>query len=185
MINLLPPVYKKELLKEDHCKIINILGMFILLFLVCLSLILFSIKIYIDGQLAIEKNIVEEYQKDVRFSEIEKTEKEVETINKKILEINSFYKNQSSIIKVLEEISQTFPREIYLTDFSLSLSEEKGCRFLIALSGFSPTTDILYQFRDNLEAKKELFKDNQIPSFPPSYSIQRENIDFDLNMKIK
>ena len=101
MINLLPPEYKKELVREEYYKIINILGIFIFLSLVCFSLILYSVKIYTSVQLDIAKNFVEQYQEKMQFSEIEKTEREVKSFNKQINNLNSFYQNQVSIVEIL------------------------------------------------------------------------------------
>ena len=183
MINLLSPEYKKELLREEYYKIINTLGIFIFLSLICFSLILYSVKIYTTAQLNTAKNLVEQYQEKMQFSEIEKTEQEVKSINKQINNLNLFYQNQVKLVEILEGIYQTFPSGIYLTDLSLNLSKEEGYRFLASLSGFSPNREKLYELKNNLEAKENFLAEK--PYFPPSSWIEAIDIDFNINLKIK
>ena len=105
MINLLPPDYRKNLLKEEQYKIVLILGIFILLFLVCFVLILFSIKVYIAGCFEEERIFVEHKQKEMKLSQIQELESEVESINKNLLGLDSFYQDQTDITELFEEIS--------------------------------------------------------------------------------
>lgn len=183
MINLLPPTYKKELLREEYYKIINILGIFIFISLICFSMILFSIKIYTSVQLETTKNLVEDYQKKMQLSEIEKIEQDAKLLNKQINNLDLFYKKQVSVVEILEKISQTFPNGIYLTDFSLNSAKEENCRFLVSLSGFSPNITALYEFKNNLDSKENFLKENSY--FPQSNWTKTENIDFNVNLKLK
>lgn len=182
MINLLPPENKKELLKEEQYKIVLILGIFILFFLVSFSLILFSIKIYVSGQLEVEKEFVEQSRKEMEFSEIERLEKEIGSLNEDILELELFYQNQISLTEILEEISFVLPSGVYLKTISINPSKEKDSKFLVSLSGFSSTRELLSEFKTNLEEKKELFKGKI--DFPPSTWTKPVDIDFSLNFKI-
>ena len=77
MINLLPPEYKKELSKEEQFKIVLTLGIFVLLFLFCFSLILLSIEIYVSGQFEIGKQLIQRSQKEMKFLEIEDLEQKI------------------------------------------------------------------------------------------------------------
>jgi len=181
MINLLPPENKKELLREEQYKIVLILGIFVLLFLLSFSLILFSIKIYISGQLEAEKEFVEQSRKEMEFSEIEKLEKEIKSINKNISELDLFYQNQISLTEVLKELSFVLPSGVYLKTISINSSQEKDGKFLVALSGFSPSRDLLIELESNIKTKKEFFRD---PSLPPSTWTKPLNIDFSLSLKI-
>ncbi len=182
MINLLPPNYKKELLKEEQYKIVITLGIFVLLFLVSFSLILFSIKIYVSSQFETEKEFVNQSRKEMEFSEIEKLEKETKYLNEDILELELFYQNQISLIEILEELSFVLPTGVYLKTISINPSKEKDSKFLVSLSGFSPTRELLSEFKTDLEEKKELFKGKI--DFPPSTWTKPIDIDFSLNFKI-
>ncbi|MCK4454297.1 PilN domain-containing protein [Candidatus Parcubacteria bacterium] len=182
MINLLPPKNKKELLREEQYKIVLILGIFVLLFLVSLSLILFSIKIYVSSQLEVEKEFIERSRKAMEFSEIERLETKIRCLNKDILELELFYQNQISLIEILEELSFVLPSGVYLKTISINSSKEKDSKFLVSLSGFSPTRELLSEFKTNLEEKKELFKGKI--DFPSATWTKPIDIDFSLNLKI-
>ena len=181
MINLLPSENQKELLKEEQYKIVLILGIFVLLFLVSFSLILCSIKIYVSGQLEVEKEFVDQSRKEIKFLEIERLEKETGSLNKDILELEFFYQNQISLIEVLEKLSFVLPAGVYLETISINSSKEKDSKFSVSLAGFSPHRNLLIELENNLKAEKEFFKD---PNFPQSIWTKPVDIDFSLNFKI-
>lgn len=181
MINLLPPEYKKELSKEEQFKIVLNLGIFVLLFLFCFSLILLSIEIYVSGQLEIKKQFIEQSQKEMKFSEIEDLEQKIKFVNENVSKLALFYENQTSIIKISEEISNMLPDGIYLNNISINTSKEKDYRFLVSLSGFSPSRELLLELESNIKKKQEFFKDS---SFPQSTWTKPVDIDFSLNFKI-
>ena len=181
MINLLPPEYKKELLKEEQYKIVLNLGIFVLLFLFCFSLILLSIEIYVSGQLEIEKQFIEQSQKEMKFSKIEDLEQKIKSVNENVSKLALFYENQTSIIKISEEISNMLPDGIYLNNISINTSKEKDYRFLVSLSGFSPSRELLLELENNIKKKQEFFKDS---NFPQSTWTKPVDIDFSLNLKI-
>ncbi|MGB2762355.1 MAG: PilN domain-containing protein [Minisyncoccales bacterium] len=181
MINLLPPEYKKELSKEEQYKIVLTLGIFVLLFLICFSLILLSIEIYVSGQLEIKKEFIKQSQKEMNFSEIEGLEQKIKSVNENISALVIFYGNQTSIIKISEEISNLIPSGIYLNNISINSSKEKDYRFLVSLSGFSPSRELLLELESNIKKKEEFFKAS---SFPQSTWTKPVEIDFSLNLKI-
>lgn len=180
MINLIPPEYKQELLKEKQFKIAMILVMIAISFLVSLVIILFSIQVYTDSQLAAEKDFLENSQKEMEFSKIEQLEYEVTSTNKEVSQLNTFYAQQVSIAEILEEISQVLPQGIYLNSVTLNLSVEKDYCFSLLLNGFSPDRQSLLDLEKNL-GNDSFFKDF---SFPPSTWTKSENIEFSLILKI-
>lgn len=181
MINLLPLEYKKELLKEKQFKIVVILIMVLTSFLISLILILFSIEIYTASQLAAEKNFLEYSQKEMEFFKIEELENKVVLTNRKISELNNFYTQQTSMIEVLEKISQVLPGKIYLTGIALNSSDEKDYKFSLVINGFSPDRQSLLDLEKNLENNKNFFK---VFTFPPSTWTKSEDIEFSLILKI-
>ena len=181
MINLLPPNYKKELLEEEYYKIVLVLGFFAIIFLISLASILFSVNIYVSSQFRVEKQLSDEFQKEMEFSEIRQLEDEIKLINQEISQVSLFYQEQISLVEILNQLYEIMPQGIYFKSVSLNPISEEGHRFLISVSGFSPSRDLLLELENNLKAKQEIFK---FISFPSSTWTKPSDIDFSLNLKI-
>jgi Tfp pilus assembly protein PilN len=175
MINLLPPQYQAELKQEENWKTVLILEIVFLIFLVSLILILFSIKIYLQGQVESLKVLVDLEEKTLQTFGISDWREKITLTNQKILKLETFYKTQVRATKILEEIFQVLPSEISLT----ALSWQKNIS-QVTLAGFSPSREILFGFKKNLEEKKDF---SQI-YFPPSNWIKPVDIDFQVSFKI-
>jgi len=173
MINLLPPQYKAELKEEENWKLTLILSLLFLIFLVCLTLILFSIKIFISGQLEVQKTLLLQEEKKFEESQIQNLEEKIATSNQTILKLDSFYQGQISLAGILEKIFETLPSDVYLTTLDFNLGQ-------FSLFGYSPTREILLEFKENLE-KEELFEEIY---FSPSNWVKPSDIDFSVNFKI-
>ena len=175
MINLLPPQYKKELLEEEKYRLVLISGVLISIFLISLILVLFSIRNYLWGEVESAKILTDSEEKYFQTSEMKTLQGKIILANQNISKLNSFYQSQSSLVEIIQKISQTLPSEAYLTAFSFEKSTSQ-----ISLSGFALTREVLFEFKKNLEEKKE-FKEIY---FPPSSWIEPENIDFSLTLKV-
>ncbi len=173
MINLLPPQYKEELKKEENWKLIIIIGFLFLLFFLCLTLILFSIKIYISGQVSSQQILLDLKEKE--FSQVQPLEEKFISINKNLSQLTSFYQEQVDFPEILERISEIIPSEISLTSFSYQKDISK-----ISLSGFAPAISSLIELKSKLE-EEELFEEIY---FPADIWIQLNNIDFIVDFKI-
>jgi hypothetical protein len=183
MINLLPPQYKAELKEEENWKLILILEILVLIFLACSTLILFSIKISISGQTEAQKILLLYEEKKFEESQIQNLEEKITISNQTLLELNSFYQGQTNLTEILEKISETSPTNVSLVtlDFSpLATTKNEKYAAQISLSGFSPTREILLEFKKNLE-KEQTFEEIY---FPPSNWVKPTNIDFSVNFKI-
>jgi len=173
MINLLPPQYKAELKEEENWKLTLILSILFLIFLACSTLILFSIKISISGQAEAQKILLLQEEKKFKESQIQNLEEKITISNQALLKLNSFYQSQTNLTEILEKISETLPTNVYLTTLNFNPAQ-------ISLSGFSPTREILLEFKKNLE-QEELFEEIY---FPPSNWVKPTDIDFSVNFKI-
>ncbi len=181
MINLLPTAEKEKLLLEKKKRIVIILWILVLFFLTCSILILFSIKTYIQAQVKSQQYLLLEVKKEGEQSEIQNLQEEISLINLSLARLDFFYRNKVYFCDILEKISQTLPQELYLTNLSVfpySKEESKGIK--ISLSGFSPTTETLFEFKQNLEQEPS-FKEI---SFPPSNWIELTDIDFFVTFEI-
>lgn len=175
MINLLPPEHKEELKQEESLKLTLTLGIIILAFLVSLALILFSIKISLLADLDVQESYVEQEQERLRESGMQELRAEIQENNLILSKLKAFYQDQSDLILLLEKISRTFPEKIYLTNFNFNSQTSQ-----VSLTGFSPTCEILLQFKENLE-KTEGLKEIV---FPSDTWFQDTNINFLVSFKI-
>ena len=179
-VNLLPPQQKKELLEEERFKLVLILGILGLLFLVSLSLILFSVKIYISGKAEAQKILVGLEEKKFEIPEVRDLEKEIKLINQNLSKLNSFYKGQPNFTELLEKISEAVPGTIYLTNLSFNPVPQREDRLRISLGGYSPSRELLSEFKKRLQAQpafEEIY-------FPPSSWITPEDFSATLEIKI-
>ena len=184
MINLLPPSYKEELQGEEQFRLVLILGMLIVIFFVCLSLALLSIRVYLSGEIQAQQILVESQSKDDRSSRVD----QVRDLNRDIAEASSFYENKVLISNVILRISDVLPESVYITSLSYtpifnsksSRVDEKPSKVKIALTGFSPRTEDLLQIRTSLE-KDPLFGNFH---FPPSNWINATNINFSFDFEL-
>jgi len=176
MINLLPSQEKEILIQEEKYKLALILGTLFLIFLICLILILLSIKIYFSGQLNVQEILLSQKEESFRKSPSQKLEEKIISFNRTFSELNSFYSKQLSLIEILEKISQSLPYGAYLINFNFD--SETG---QISLSGFSPSREILLGLKENLE-KEESFQEIY---FSPSNWVKSNDIDFTVNFDIK
>ena len=176
MINLLPPQQKEELLREEKWKLTLILGIISLIFFLCLSLILFSVKIYISGKLESQKILLEIEEKKFKTSEIQDFQKKITLLNQNLSKLDSFYQGQLDLTKILEKISTTLPPGIYLNSFSWQKENSQ-----IGLSGFSSLRGNLFELKKNLEKEKDF----EEIYFPPSNWVKPKDINFNVTFKVK
>ncbi len=182
MINLLPFRNKKELLSEERWRIFLILGIVFLAFLICFSLILYSIKIYLSGQITVQRILLETEEKKFKTSETQNLEKEISFFNKELLELKSFYQKQLNPTEILEKISATLPDGVYLTTLSFNpLTGNDKYLIQISLSGFCPAREILIAFKQNLESVENFGE----VDFPPSNWLELTDINFSVTFKAK
>jgi len=187
MINLLPLQQKEELLEEEKYNLVLILGILFLIFFISLILILFSIKIFISGEVEVQKILLSAEEKRFKESQIQNLEEKINISNQTLSKLDLFYQNQLNLTEILEKTSETLPSGTYLTNLNFSLlttpAEGKAPQYVaqISVSGFSPTREILLEFKKNLE-KEEPFGEIY---FPPSNWVKPIDIDFSVNFKIK
>ena len=95
MINLLPPIGKKRLLREENGRLILILGVLFLIFLVSLTMVLFAIKIHIFSQLETQKGFFANKEKEFQETDLYAFRTKVQEVNETLITLESFYQQQS------------------------------------------------------------------------------------------
>ena len=180
MINLLPSQEKEEIKQEENFKLILILGIIFLFFLISFSLILTSINIYISGEAKVQKILYQQREKELENPQMRTFQEKLINFNQTLTQLESFYQGQPNFTEILEELTVTLPSGTYLTSLLIT-SQEKGEMLVFNLSGFSPTRQLLLDFKENLE-KEDSFKE---VSFPPANWVKPVDIDFTVNFKVK
>jgi Tfp pilus assembly protein PilN len=176
MINLLPQNEKNALLHEENWKLAFILETLLLVFLILLSLILFSVRIYVLGKLEEQKIVKIAEEKKAKTFEKQDFRKKINTASRNFSKLDLFYQGQVDLTETLEKVSRTLPPGIYLTGFSYQKETSQ-----IGLSGFSGLRETLFEFKKNLENEKD-FQDIY---FPPSSWVKSREVDFNATFKIK
>ena len=191
MLNLLPQTEKIFLQKEKNFKTLLILGMALLCALVCLILILLSIKIYIAGSANAENIIFERFEKQIQNSESREIEDKIKIYNQNMANINSFYKDRIEISELAQRISEILPSDIYLTHFFFNTIEEtvrvkdsdkteKKSKKELSISGFSPTREKLFELKETLKSQTDFYE----VYFPASAWTKPFDINFSLKFNL-
>ncbi len=154
MINLLPTEEKKQLFSDKRRKLTIVLNIIILVALICLNLVLLSIKFYVLADVDIQKNALEEIKGRSETPEYSSFSETIKNYNSIIEDINSFYSNKtyfSNILGVILSIQK--PENLYLTNFSL---EKRDGVINVNISGASDSRDDLLIFKKNLEETAQI-----------------------------
>ncbi len=180
MINLLPPVEKDILRKEEKRRLAFIWGIFILFFLTAFSLVLFSVNIYLAGEVLGYKILIDCEQQKFATLEVQNIEKEIGAINQNLTTLGAFYKGQPRITILFQKISEIVPEEIYLNSLSLNPNKDKKDRFQVSLTGHSKTREALTGFKKSLESESGF----QGIYFPPSSWVKSSDINFSASFEM-
>lgn len=180
MINLLSPVEKHAIQKEEKYRLIFTLGVFVLFFLATFSLILFSVRIYISGQAESQRILLNLEQQKSKTLEVQDIEREIKLINQNLSNLSSFYDRQPNLTELLGKISYIVSVDMYLNSMSLKPNGGDGDKFQVSLTGYSPTREILLDFKKKLEVEPDF----QGIYFPPSNWVKPVDINFSATFEI-
>ncbi len=179
MINLLPPKEKEELVLEIKKNLAITLGGIFLVFLICLILVLMSIRFYILGEIASRSIILNQSEKIYQTPDFILYKTAVQNYNKDFEQILNFYKNQtffSSALEVVSEIPR--PRGLYFTGLSVKRNKDK---LSASVSGFAKSREDLLNFKSSIEKAKQI---SNVYFLPQSW-IKPTNINFSLTFDEK
>jgi hypothetical protein len=179
MINLLPPEEKQKLFLEKKKKLAIILGTVILVSLICLTLILLSIKFYILAETDEQRNMLKQAIQEKQTSDFINLSSIIQKYNGTLDQLDSFYKKEIYFSQTLEIITDVpSPKGLYLTNFSFS--RDKSGVVQASVSGISNTREDLLLFKKNIEEDKKI----KNPYFSPGSWINQKNVNFSLTFEI-
>lgn len=180
MINLLPPSEQKELLVRKNEKLAIVLGSTFSISMVCLILVLFSLRFYILGEVVSQSIILDNIQKKYQTPNFLSLKGFIQKYNSALIKVDSFYKKEiyfSDALKTISNIQK--PKGLYLTNVSVSKIKEDN-KMVVAISGVSDTRNNLLIFKNNLEDEKKIKNIH----FPPDYWTKPVDVNFNLTFEI-
>lgn len=157
MINLLPPIAKKRVMREYHFRVVSV-------WLILLSLVLLISSALVTPTLFLVNSLVEANERDL--GEVRQDQSANEEISKVIKENNEIVRqinssqervNFSELIYLLDDLAED---EVNLTQYTFK--ETEGKIDAISLIGFAATRGSLSDFREALD-KRESFSDIKLP----------------------
>ena len=189
MINLLPPKEKEKLIRENNKKLVMVLGNIVVVSLVCLFLILFSLKFYILGEIVSQKFTLDDAEKQYQNKDFIILKEVVEKYNAVLAKIDNFYKKKTDFnfaLRYILEIQK--PDGLYLTDINMDKIKEDN-KIKINVYGVSDTRENLLIFKNNienslLEKLEQTLKIKNV-NFPPNNWVKSKNINFNFTFDYK
>jgi len=170
MINLLPQREKYSLAQARKIKQIFVLGFMVLALLFTQGLILFAIKINLEGKLLFQETLLQTVHKELEGREEKTLEKEITLFLDAASGIDDFYKERTRLMPILEKLDKVCPSTVQFE--SISYSASTG---IFLITGFSPERESLVVFKDKIEAEFAKVE------FPSSNWVSSENIKFSVS----
>jgi Tfp pilus assembly protein PilN len=170
MINLLPSEFKEELQKQERTNLVVILGTLVFLFTLSLSMLVFTISIYLQGRVQVYEIMTEAQKKDESGQEFAR--REIRSLNFETGNVAAIQNTRVVVSRIVEKLSSDLPRDFYLNAFTYGDSK-------VTISGFAPTRAVLIEFRDAIQSDP-MFSSVLVPLsiFP-----QETNVMFTLQLE--
>lgn len=180
MLNLLPPNEKKFLFQERKKRLFIVLSIELSVFLICVLLVLLAIEFYILGEANSQNFLLQQAQVQNQSSDFSNFKDIILNYNKKLILIDSFYKNRKFMNGALDILlGVRRPSGLYFTNLSLQ-SQQQSEKIKVNIAGTSATRDDLLLFKKNIEAERKIENIN----FSPESWISQKNINFNVTLDI-
>lgn len=186
MINLLPPPYKSRLRAEENFRLLLVLSTAFTVFLVCLALLLFALRVYLWGQIRGQEFLVTSLKE--QSLALSKGLKNIQEFNATLGAILGLQEKRLSPTRILEGISSHLTQGMYLSSVNIQPPEEidvQGGKQVksgrITVMGFSSRREILFEFREDFQ-KDTLFKNAY---FPPSNWVKPTDSIFSFSAELR
>lgn len=180
MINLLPPEEKKALKSEITKNLVIVLWYMFIIFLVVLSLVLFSVKLYILQDESYQKIVLDSVKKQYQTADALSLKSDIVKYNALLLKIDDFYKKQTYFSDALKSILDVQRSDgLYFSNISMERIKD-GSGVKVSVAGLSDTRDNLLAFKNNIESNGKIKNVN----FPPANWVKQKDIKFNLTLEI-
>lgn len=173
-LNLLPPERKEIFRWRRYAKKVISNGIKTIFLLICFSVPLFAINIYLSGEIGVLATQINSYENTESMKQLNILEKSFKNINNALVKINKISAEQINWINVFEKITEIIPSNIQI--FSLQI-EQDGSFVII---GNAKTREDVLEFGKRLKNSHD-FSDIQTPL---DNLIKSDDIDFKLSGKI-
>jgi len=173
-LNLLPPARKEIFRWRQYTKKVILYGIRIIFLLICFSVPLFAINIYLTGEINALGTQIDSYEKTASMHQLNSTEKSFKEINNALVKINKISGEQISWIDVFGKITAIIPPNIQI--FSLQIDPDGG----FAVIGNAKTREDVLEFGKRLKNSSD-FGNIQTPL---DNLIKSDDIDFRFSGKI-
>ncbi len=179
-INLLPEQAKKELRLAAVQKKVFAISVFIVIFFLLLMLIFLALSVFISSRAGFLRGLVLEREEELKAAQFQGFKNIIETTNQNLSKTQRLWQQEISITSFFEEITSLTPEAIYFKELSFKkIIQGSSAIAYVRISGFAPTREVLFSFREILE-KDERFQNIY---FPPSCWVNPTNIEFSLDFK--
>jgi len=173
-INLLPEEKKNKIKRKKRISTIIKQEILFLSAIFFLIVILFDINFILKFQLnSLEKNYSLE-QSQSKYQELKKYEDKFKKINLKTVLLYDIEKDQLYWSRIFYELDKIIPDGILINNISNS-------GYKVSLAGKSVKRENLLKFQENINASQCLSDVN----FPLSNLVTKENVNFQIDFKIK
>lgn len=156
MTNLLPPEEKKSLKLEQTKNLVIVFGVSIIISLICLILILLSIKFYILSQISSQKFVLDYEGQEYKSSDFSEYKQIIEKYNGILPGLLSFYKKEiffTNILDVVLEVPR--PEGLVFDKIYIERLDTPG-KIKAVIFGFSDTRENLLLFQKNVNQEHKL-----------------------------
>jgi len=173
-LNLLPPGRKEAFRWRQHTKKVISIGIRMIFLLICFSVPLFAINIYLSGEINAINTEIKLYEDTESIQRLNTMERSFKNINNALIKINKISDEQISWFDVFEKITIITPSNIQV----LSLQIDSDGKFVIV--GNAETREDVLEFGKRLKNSTD-FSDIQTPL---DNLIRSTNIDFKFTGKV-
>ncbi len=180
MINLLPPAERRGLLLEKRKKLTILLGNIGILSLICLALILLSLKFYILQDVRYHNNTLEAIELSYSTPSFSLLKEVAEKYNATLVKMNQFYQTESYMHESLATILRV-SRPFGVSFTSVVVERVSASKTMkVTISGMANNRDGLLEFKKQLEGSDKIAN----VYFPPESWIKSTNIDFNVTFDV-
>jgi hypothetical protein len=179
MINLLPFEEKNRLILQKKEKMSIVIGLAVLISLICMILILLSIKFYIMSEADYQKSLLLQAEQQNQNKDGEILSGLTRLYNANLAQLASFYKKEiyfSSAVEIITNVEK--PDGVKMLNFSID--RLPSGKIQMSVAGASDTRDNLLIFKQNIENEKKISD----PKFSAESWISPKNANFSLTFQI-